>query len=57
MEGSLIGFIVTGVFISILWYPVLWIMMALIVALRNIADDKGEEMFSAAVQPRNLRGV
>ncbi|MCI0627909.1 MAG: O-antigen ligase family protein [Acidobacteria bacterium] len=51
MEGSLIGFIVSGVFISILWYPPLWIMIALIVALRNISDDKGGEMLSAAVQP------
>ncbi len=38
MEGSVIGFIVSGVFISTLWYPALWIMMALIVALRNISD-------------------
>lgn len=54
MEGSLIGFIVSGVFISILWYPALWIMMALVVALRNIANDKGGEMLSVAVQPRKL---
>jgi len=39
MEGSLIGFIVSGVFISILWYPSLWIMIAFVVALRNIADE------------------
>ena len=38
MEGSLIGFIVSGVFISTLWYPSLWIMMALVVALRNISE-------------------
>lgn len=38
MEGSLIGFIVSGVFISILWYPSMWIMMAFVVALRNIAE-------------------
>ena len=38
MEGSLIGFIVSGVFISILWYPSLWIMISLVVALRNISE-------------------
>lgn len=38
MEGSLIGFIVSGAFISILWYPSLWIMISLVSALRNIAD-------------------
>lgn len=44
MEGSLIGFIVSGVFISILWYPSLWIMMAFVVALRNLADnDQGAQ--------------
>jgi O-Antigen ligase len=42
MEGSLIGFIVTGVFISILWYPALWIMTALVVALRNISETQSE---------------
>ena len=40
MEGSLIGFIVSGVFISILWYPALWIMMAFVVALRNISETQ-----------------
>ncbi|SLM50192.1 putative O-antigen polymerase [Nitrospira japonica] len=45
MEGSLIGFIVSGVFISILWYPSLWIMMSFVVALRNIADnDQGAQV-------------
>jgi hypothetical protein len=42
MEGSLIGFSVSGVFISILWYPSLWIMLALVVALRNISETQSE---------------
>jgi len=42
MEGSLIGFIVSGVFISILWYPPLWIMMGFVVALRNISEEAGK---------------
>jgi len=54
MEGSLIGFIVSGVFISILFYPSLWIMMALIVALRNISETKRGGASPAAVQTRNL---
>ena len=57
MEGSLIGFIVSGVFISILWYPSLWIMMALVVALRNISEVKGVGLGPEAVQPRYWRGV
>lgn len=49
MEGSLIGFIVSGVFISILWYPALWIMMAFVVALRNISENA--ELVSEATPP------
>jgi len=49
MEGSLIGFIVSGVFISILWYPSLWIMLAFVVALRNISENG--ELVSEATPP------
>ncbi|MEO7860657.1 MAG: O-antigen ligase family protein [Nitrospirales bacterium] len=57
MEGSLIGFIVSGVFISILWYPSLWILMALIVALRNISEAQIGEAVPAAVQTKHPWGV
>ena len=57
MEGSLIGFIVSGVFISILWYPSLWIMMALIVALRNISEVVGGELRPDAVRSKYPIGV
>lgn len=40
MEGSLIGFIMSSVFISTLWYPSMWIMIGLVVALRNISDSE-----------------
>lgn len=40
MEGSFIGFIVSGVFISILWYPSLWILISMAVALRNISEPE-----------------
>jgi O-antigen ligase len=53
MEGSLIGFIATGVFISILWYPSLWIMMAFVVALRNISETHREGASPAGVQTKN----
>ncbi len=57
MEGSLIGFIVSGVFISILWYPSLWIMVAFVVALRNISETQSGEALPAAVQTKYPRGV
>ena len=57
MEGSLIGFIVSGVFISILWYPALWIMVAFVVALRNISETQSEGVLPAVVQPKRHWGV
>ena len=57
MEGSLIGFIVSSVFISTLWYPSLWIMLALIVALRNISEVEGGELRQEAVRSRYQMGV
>jgi probable O-glycosylation ligase (exosortase A-associated) len=35
LEGSLAGFLVSGVFISVLYYPHFWIWMALVVALKR----------------------
>ena len=57
MEGSLIGFIVSGIFISILWYPSLWIMMALVVALRNISEVEIGELGPDAVRSRYRMGI
>jgi O-antigen ligase len=57
MEGSLIGFIVSGIFISILWYPSLWILMAFIVALRNISEVQSGEEFPATAQIKKPWGI
>ena len=57
MEGSLIGFIVSGVFVSTLWYPALWIMIAFVVALRNISETQSEEALPAAVQTKHPWGI
>ncbi len=57
MEGSLIGYIVSSVFISTLWYPSLWIMIAFVVALRNISEVEGGEKLPATIQPSNLRSI
>lgn len=57
MEGSLIGFIVSSVFISTLWYPSLWIMMAFVVALRNISQIEGGELRLDTVRSSYQAGV
>ena len=36
MAGSLVAYFVTGIFISVLYYPCFWIMMGFIIALKNI---------------------
>lgn len=52
MEGSLIGYIVSSAFVSTLWYPSLWIMMAFVVALRNISEiDDGKVLPSLPIKP------
>lgn len=43
LEGGFVGYIVSGVFISILWYPSLWILTAFVVALRNISEGEVPE--------------
>ena len=57
MEGGLIGFIVSGVFISILWYPALWIMVAFVVALRNISETQSEGALPTVVQTKRHWGI
>lgn len=37
--GGMIGYLVTSTFISTLYYPTFWIMMALAVALKNTTQD------------------
>jgi len=36
MAGSLVAYFVTGIFISVFYYPCFWIMMGFVVALKNI---------------------
>lgn len=57
MEGGLIGYIVSSVFISTLWYPVLWTLMALVVALRNISETHKEEAVPSVVRTKRHGGV
>lgn len=54
MEGSLIGYIMSSVFISTLWYPSMWIMMGFVVALRNISDSESANFGSASLTTNAL---
>ncbi len=44
LEGSLIGFLASSVFISTLYYPSFWILCAYIVALKKIMQKKYENL-------------
>lgn len=44
VSGALIGYLISGVFISVLYYPHFWIHMALPVVLYNIAYNNFETM-------------
>jgi O-antigen ligase len=37
LAGSLVGYLVTGTFISVFYYPCFWVVMGFIVALKNAA--------------------
>ena len=37
VSGSLFGYLVSGIFISVLYYPHFWILCALPIALNNVA--------------------
>ncbi len=43
LEGSLVSFLVSGAFISVLYYPHFWIWMALVVALKRQVMTSGPE--------------
>jgi hypothetical protein len=52
MEGSLIGYIMSSIFISTLWYPSMWIMVAFVVALRNISENNSSKVHSEITESR-----
>ncbi len=53
--GGMIGYLATSTFISTLYYPTFWIMMALAVALRNTTQAYAasrSDLLSPAISPR-----
>ncbi len=52
LSASLLAFLITGAFISVLYYPPIWLLMALGAALRRVADER-----AAAQDPGRSVGV
>jgi len=48
VQGALLGYLVSGIFLSVLYYPHFWILIAITVAIRNVAEKKAGE-FQAQV--------
>jgi O-antigen ligase len=46
LEGSLVAYLVSGAFISILYYPSLWILLGFIISLKKIVVSKLDNMQS-----------
>ncbi|MGH7766078.1 MAG: hypothetical protein ACREQP_01375, partial [Candidatus Binatia bacterium] len=47
LEASLVAFLVTGYFISILYYPSFWTLMGFAVALRKVAVADAQKSLAA----------
>jgi len=43
LEASLIGYLVSGIFISVLYYPNFWLLMAFTLCFRHLVCDKHEK--------------
>jgi O-antigen ligase len=61
LEGSMVGYLISSVFISTLYYPSFWIIMAFVVALRNVTAKEYEAGMNPAVPakegPKPMRPV
>lgn len=56
LEGSLIAYLVSGVFISILYYPNFWIYLGFVVSLKKIVVSYATPLpsFSSATKARSI---
>jgi hypothetical protein len=43
INGSLIGYLISGAFISVLYYPHFWLLTAITCTLKNIVDQRVKE--------------
>ncbi len=63
LDGALVGFIASGFFISVLYYPFFWINFAMTVALHNAAldsltsDERSPQLTHGSALRRNSRGA
>jgi hypothetical protein len=56
IEAGLIGFLVSGMFISVFTYPHFWVLTALIVSLKHITRDQIRQLQEATNLPESSTG-
>ena len=44
LDAGLVGYLVAGFFVTVLYYPFFWVQMAMTVALNSIANNKFQRM-------------
>jgi len=44
INGALLGYLVSGIFLSVLYYPHFWLLTAISVAIKNVVQKKVEEL-------------
>jgi len=44
INGALLGYLVSGIFLSVLYYPHFWILTAISVAIKNVVQNRLEEL-------------
>jgi putative inorganic carbon (HCO3(-)) transporter len=56
LDGALVGFMASGFFVTVLYYPFFWINFGMTVALNNAArSDSGQKRFKPTLERRQLR--
>jgi O-antigen ligase len=57
LDGALIGFIVSGSFVSVLYYPFLWMNVAMTMALVRVEKSRATVMASLANSATRMRAL
>ena len=55
LDAGLVGFLVAGFFVTVLYYPFFWIQMTMTVSLFSVACNSGKEEYETARLKRTLR--
>ena len=57
LDGGLIGYLAAGMFVSVFWYPLFWVNLAMAVALHEVARRASATVPAAGSRIRPARGM